>query len=144
MPQINDLVSANTSQSLLQTRSQQVLQQATNASKTQDPAKVEVAARQFEAILLQKWLEDAEHSFAKVPGGDDSENPADPGADQFQSMAMQSLAEKMTASGGIGIARMIIRQLGSKSETESIDSKEVTKGVLPPRNGIKVPPRKDR
>jgi Rod binding domain-containing protein len=132
----------------MQARSQQVLQQATGAQNSGDKAKIAAAASQFESILLQKWLEDAEHSFAKVPGGDDPEDSADPGAGQFQSMAMQSLAEKMTASGGIGIARMIIKQLGSKNDADSsaqaVDSTQGTKGVLPPRNGIKVPSRKDR
>jgi Rod binding domain-containing protein len=148
MPQINALSSADASQSLLQSRSKGLVQQAARAEKTQDPSKVDTAAKQFESILLQKWLEDAEHSFAKVPGDDPDQQNVDPGADQFRSLAMQQLAEKMTASGGVGIAKMIVRQLSHKnnevSPAQATDSKEVTKGVLPARNEIKVPQPKDR
>ncbi|HEX4489071.1 MAG TPA: rod-binding protein [Terriglobales bacterium] len=150
MPQINALSGADASQSLLQSRTQGLSQTAAIAAKSQDKSKIEAAANQFESILLQKWLEDAEHSFAQVPGGDSEDQPAsDPGADQFKSLAMQQLAEKMTASGGVGIAKMIVRQMSHKTNNEVnssqvTDSKDVTNGVLPPRNEIKVPERKDR
>ena len=148
MPQINEFAPLNSGQTLLQARSQQAIQLANRAHGTQDKSSVESAAKQFESILLQKWLEDAEHSFAKVPGDDSDDATKDPGADQFKSLAMQQLAEKMTASGGVGIAKMIVRQLspktGSAAATQIIDSTKVTNGVLPPRNEIKVPARKDR
>jgi Rod binding domain-containing protein len=148
MPQINEFAPLNSGQTLLQARSQQAIQLANRAHGTQDKSNVESAAKQFESILLQKWLEDAEHSFAKVPGDDSDDGTKDPGADQFKSLAMQQLAEKMTASGGVGIAKMIVRQLspktGSAAATQIIDSTKVTNGVLPPRNEIKVPARKDR
>ncbi len=148
MPQINGLTAADASQSLLQARSQGLVQQAAQAQKSQDKSKIDAAANQFESILLQKWLEDAQHSFATVPGDDPDQQNADPGADQFRSLAMQQLAQKMTASGGIGIAKMIVRQLSHSNSganaSQVIDSKDVTKGVLPPRNEIKVPETKDR
>jgi Rod binding domain-containing protein len=148
MPQINEFAPLNPGQSLLQARSQQAIQLANRAQGTQDKSNVESAAKQFESILLQKWLEDAEHSFAKVPGEDSDDGTKDPGADQFKSLAMQQLAERMTASGGVGIAKMIVHQLapniGSAASTQIIDSTKVTNGVLPPRNEIKVPARKDR
>jgi Rod binding domain-containing protein len=146
MPQITDLSGVNASQNLLEARSQGLVQRAQQAQNTQDKSKIEGAAKQFEAILLQKWLEDAQNSFAKVPGEDPE--TADPGQDQFRSLAMQQLAEKMTASGGIGIATMIVRQLSSRQDIAAplqvTDSKEVTNGVLPARNEIKVPQGKDR
>ena len=148
MSQINEFASLNSGQTLLQSRSQQAIQLASRAQSTPDKSNVESAAKQFESILLQKWLEDAEHSFAKVPGDDSDDGTKDPGADQFKSLAMQQLAERMTASGGVGIAKMIVRQLAPKSDsavaTQIIDSSKVTSGVLPPRNEIKVPARKDR
>jgi Rod binding domain-containing protein len=148
MPQINEFAPLNSGQTLLQARSQQAIQLANCAQGTQDKSNVESAAKQFESILLQKWLEDAEHSFAKVPGDDSDDGTKDPGADQFKSLAMQQLAERMTASGGVGIAKMIVHQLAPKTEsaasTQIIDSMKVTNGVLPPRNEIKVPARKDR
>jgi Rod binding domain-containing protein len=72
--------------------------------------KIEKAAKEFESILLGSWLQQAEQSFGSVPGGDD-EDDADAGKEQFQGMAMQSLGTSMTASGGIGIAKMISKQL---------------------------------
>jgi Rod binding domain-containing protein len=72
-------------------------------------AKIEKSAKDFESILLGNWLQQAEQSFASLPGGDDE--GADSGKEQFQSMAMQSLGTSMTAAGGIGIAKMISKQL---------------------------------
>jgi Rod binding domain-containing protein len=80
--------------------------------------KIEKSAKDFEAILLSNWLQQAEQSFGSVPGGDD-EDDADPGKDQLQSMAMQSLGTAMTAAGGIGIARMISTQLHKVADLQA-------------------------
>jgi Rod binding domain-containing protein len=72
--------------------------------------KIEKSARDFESILLGNWLQQAEQSFASLPGGD-ADGDDDVGKDQYQGMAMQSLGASMTASGGIGIAKMISKQL---------------------------------
>ncbi len=83
---------------------------ASQGSKSTD--KVEKAARDFEAILLGQWLEQAQKTFSAVPGSDDDDQEdADPGKDEFKAIAMQSLAASVAASGGIGIAKMISRQL---------------------------------
>ena len=76
------------------------------AGSPAETAKIEKSAREFESILLGSWLQQAEKSFAQVPGGDEGEDE-DPGKEQFQSMAMQSLAGSLAASGGIGIGKMI-------------------------------------
>ena len=73
-------------------------------------AKIEKSAKDFESILLGSWLQQAEQSFGSLPGGDD-DGDADTGKDQFMGMAMQSLGTAMTAAGGIGIAKMISKQL---------------------------------
>jgi Rod binding domain-containing protein len=72
--------------------------------------KIEKSAKEFESILLGSWLQQAEQSFGSLPGGDDDDD-ADAGKEQFQGMAMQSLGRSMTAAGGIGIAKMISKQL---------------------------------
>ncbi len=72
-------------------------------------AKIAKAGKDFESILLGNWLQGAEESFAKVPGGDGDDDDA--GSGQFQGIAMQALAGSLTASGGIGIAKMITRSL---------------------------------
>jgi Rod binding domain-containing protein len=75
-----------------------------------DDSKIEKSAKDFESILLGSWLQQAEQSFGSLPGGDDDED-ADAGKDQLQGIAMQSLGSSMTAAGGIGIAKMIAKQL---------------------------------
>jgi Rod binding domain-containing protein len=79
-------------------------------STATENSKIEKSAKDFESILLGSWLQQAEQSFASLPGGDD-EGDADAGKEQFQGMAMQSLGNSMTAAGGIGIAKMISKQL---------------------------------
>lgn len=86
----------------------QVIRQA--AAAATENSKIEKSAKDFESILLGSWLQQAEQSFGSVPGGD-GDDDADSGKDQFQGMAMQSLGTSMTASGGIGIAKMISKQL---------------------------------
>jgi len=85
-----------------------VIRQA--ASMATENSKIEKSAKDFESILLGSWLQQAEQSFGSVPGGD-GDDDEDAGKDQFQGMAMQSLGTSMTASGGIGIAKMISTQL---------------------------------
>ena len=85
-----------------------VIRQA--ASQATENSKIEKSAKDFESILLGSWLQQAEQSFGSVPGGDGDEDE-DSGKEQFQGFAMQSLGTSMTASGGIGIAKMISTQL---------------------------------
>lgn len=85
-----------------------VIRQA--ASEATENSKIEKSAKDFESILLGSWLQQAEQSFGSVPGGD-GDDDEDSGKEQFQGFAMQSLGTSMTASGGIGIAKMISKQL---------------------------------
>ena len=78
-------------------------------SSATENAKIEKSAKDFESILLGSWLQQTEQSFGSLPGGDGDDD--DSGKDQFQSIAMQALGTSMTASGGIGIARMIATNL---------------------------------
>jgi len=104
---------------------------ATGGSK--DDAKITKAASDFESILLGSWLQQAESSFATVPGGDEDED-GDSGKGQFQGIAMQALAGSLTKSGGIGIAKMIAKSLHSAANAEN-------KVVLGP-SGIPTTPLK--
>jgi len=72
--------------------------------------KIDKASRDFESILVGEWLNQAEKSFATVPGTDPDQQ-SDPGHDQFQSIACQSLAQGLSKAGGFGIAAMISKQL---------------------------------
>lgn len=73
-------------------------------------AKIDKSSKDFESILMSSWLQQAEQSFGSLPGSDD-EDDADSGKEQFQGIAMQSLGASLSASGGIGIAKMIAKSL---------------------------------
>jgi len=66
--------------------------------------KLAAAARQFEALLLETLLGPLERSFSAVPGGS---NQAE--SETYQSMGVQALATGLAATGGLGIASMIVR-----------------------------------
>lgn len=105
----------------LNARADQLLNQtktslAAPTSASKEDAKIEKAGKDFESILLGSWLQQAEQTFAKVPGGDGAEDDDDSSKDQFQGIAMQALAGSLTASGGIGIAKMITKHLHAASE----------------------------
>ena len=103
-------------QSALNAQRDQMLERAGEGTKAdRENAKIVKAGKDFESILLGNWLQQAENSFAKVPGGDGVDDD-DAGKDQFQGLAMQSLAGSLTASGGIGIAKMITKHLFASSK----------------------------
>jgi Rod binding domain-containing protein len=64
------------------------------------------ASRKFEAVLLNSLLGSLEHSFSALPG-----KKPDSIADNYHAMGMQALASTLAASGGFGIASMIVRNL---------------------------------
>src|ERR1700730_10643560 len=68
--------------------------------------RVILAARKFEAVLLNSLLGSLEHSFSALPG-----KKTDSVADDYHSMGMQALSSTLAAHGGVGIATMIIRNL---------------------------------
>ena len=91
--------------------------------------KIEKSAKEFESILLGSWLQQAEASFGSMPGGDE-DGDMDSGKEQFQGMAMQSLGTSMTAAGGIGIAKMISKQLHKADEAEKAGAAKLHPGPL--------------
>lgn len=102
-----------------------VIHQATSQDLTPQNAKIEKSAKDFESILLGSWLQQAEQTFATLPGGEDDQD-ADAGKDQFQGMAMQSLGASLTMAGGIGIAKLISKQLHKAEDTRVSTSAQVT------------------
>lgn len=106
-------VTALTAQSSLQqTREARMLQQAQQLQSeqgTDNDAKIDKGAKDFEAMLLGSWLQQAEQSFATVPGAEDDDDAGN--RDQMMSFGVQSLAQSMANSGGIGIAKMIAQAM---------------------------------
>jgi Rod binding domain-containing protein len=70
------------------------------------PGRGAKAAREFEASLIGSLLESMEKTFATLPGEDTI-----PGADNYNYLGTQALAEGIAARGGFGIATMISRHL---------------------------------
>ena len=109
---------AVSTQNLSQARSTQALHNLQTQSKDGNSAKIEKAARDFESVLLGEWLQQAEKSFASVPGGDPNQD-ADAGHDQFQSIGCQFLGAALSKAGGIGIGAMISKRLKAMQATRA-------------------------
>ena len=88
-----------------------------SAKSSSEDAKIDKSARDFEAVLLSNWLQQAQETFAKVPGGDEDEE--DGATSQFTQMAMQSLGTSFAGTGGIGIAKMIASHLHKAAAAET-------------------------
>ena len=85
------------------------MMQGLKSSKTAiDSAKIDKGAKEFEAILVGSWLQQAEQSFATVPGTDEDQ---DVGHDSMMSLGVQTLATSIAASGGIGIGKMVAKAM---------------------------------
>ena len=98
--------------STLAVRSLRALAQSPQSTpNNKEKAKIEKSAHDFESILIGQWLEQAEKSFATVPGDDPDKANQDVGQDQMRSIAFHSLADGLTKAGGFGIAGMIIKHL---------------------------------
>ena len=68
--------------------------------------KIIQAARDFEAVLIESWLEPMEKTFSTLPGKDDLS-----GADNYHYLGTQALSAALAQSGGIGLAAMMARNL---------------------------------
>ena len=120
MSSVSDVPAGIASRSLFESQADQLAASATRAKPAD--TKLKTYAQKFEAILIAKWLEEAESSFAKLPG-DDHDPDADPGQDQFRSLAQQFLAESISSAGGLGIAAMIVKHLEQQGQnTQAIDN----------------------
>jgi Rod binding domain-containing protein len=106
----------------LTTNEDKLLHQTPSLGK--ENAKIEKSAKDFESILLGSWLQQTEKSFGSLPGAEDDD--ADSGKDQYSGIAMQALGSSMTAAGGIGIARMVSKNLHKAEDAR------VARGASPP------------
>jgi Rod binding domain-containing protein len=107
---------ANAQTSALQVREDSLIQQSKAPASGTDDAKIEKGAKEFEAILVGSWLQQAEQSFATLPGGEDDQ---DVGRGQMMSLGVQTLATSLSASGGLGIGKMIAKAMHANAEKAS-------------------------
>ena len=77
------------------------------------PGRGAKAARDFEASLIGSLLESLEKTFATLPG----ENTI-PGADDYNYLGTQALAQGLVSRGGFGIAAMITAHLPAHEGNE--------------------------
>src|ERR1700679_1522617 len=98
---------------MLQSREDRMVQEMKAPAGARDDAKIEKGAKEFEAILVGSWLQQAEQSFATVPGADDDQ---DPGGQQMMRHGLQQLASSAAASGGLGIGKMIAKAMHANAE----------------------------
>jgi Rod binding domain-containing protein len=105
------LASAQTN--ALQSREDNMIQQLKSPSTPTDDAKIDKGAREFESILVGSWLQQAEQSFATLPGAEDDQ---DPGRDQMMSLGVETLSKSLAAAGGIGIGKMIARAMHANAD----------------------------
>ena len=79
----------------------------------EDPAKLDDAARQFEALLISGMLKSARES-----GGEGFMGSGTDGAsDTALSMADEQLAQAMASRGGLGLAKLISERLATANNT---------------------------
>jgi Rod binding domain-containing protein len=114
----------------LQVRENLMMQQLKSPDGSSDDKKIEKGAKEFEAILVGSWLQQAEQSFATVPGADDDE---DPGASQMMSLGVQQLSTSMAASGGIGIGKMIAKAMHANADKANAKTAAVTDPAAIPK-----------
>ena len=94
-------------------------------------SKIDKSAQDFESLLLSSWLQGAYQSFGTVPGSEDGGEDLDSGKEQYQSIAMQQLGSAMTASGGIGIAKMISEHLHKTANPEAAEKPATSQPTAP-------------
>ncbi len=78
---------------------------STTAAPASAASKSAKAARDFESVLLTSLFDSLAKSFAFDP------QDSTPGAGDYRLMGTRALAEAVSAGGGIGIARLILRHL---------------------------------
>jgi peptidoglycan hydrolase FlgJ len=81
------------------------------APSSPDKAKLKDAAGKFESMLIAQMLKSAR----KTDAGGWSGEEADQSTSSIMDMAEQQLADMLGAQGGLGIAQMVVTQLGPKT-----------------------------
>jgi len=96
------------------TSADRMIQGLKDAKSSGDGAKIDKGAKEFESVLLGSWLQQAQESFASVPGTDDDND--DVGKGSMMSLGVQTLATSMASGGGIGIGTMIAKAMHAAAD----------------------------
>jgi Rod binding domain-containing protein len=136
---IGGSLAAQAQTSLRQSREDHMIHQLNTIKASNDDAKIDKSAQEFESMLLSTWLQQAEHSMATVPGADDPNDDSGGQRDQILSLGVQSLSTALAASGGIGIGKMIAHALHAVANKEQTSEGNATKGVAGPASATESP-----
>lgn len=98
---------------------------AGNAQLTEDQ-KIAEASRQFEAILLRQVLESAQKTVIKSKFSDDSTSSS-----IYQDMITNQLADSISKSGALGLAKTFEHQLDRPHAAASMDGNDSTAAATP-------------
>lgn len=84
------------------------------APSAQSPSKLKDAAQEFEGMLLQEMLK-------PLQSKDDSwgDDKTDNSSDIMSSFGCEAVAKAISASGGLGIAKQVIRQVTASQQKET-------------------------
>jgi flagellar protein FlgJ len=84
-------------------------------AKAKDPSALEMAAKQFESLFTQMMLKGMRSTTFGDPMFDSSETKF------YQDMFDSQLAVKMSETGGMGLADMLIKQLSSTGQAPTVE-----------------------
>jgi Rod binding domain-containing protein len=126
---------------MLQMNEDRMLQGIKSSKSEIDSAKIDKGAKEFEAVLVGSWLQQAEQTFATIPGADDDNQ--DVGKDSMMSFGVQSLATSLAASGGLGIGKMIAKAMHAAADKAngSAPTAGADAAPHPPQPAVTGPPK---
>ncbi len=84
-------------------------------------AKLTSAAQSFEAMMLTQMLKPLHFGAGVADGAEESEGGA---SDTVKGLATDALAKALAASGGVGIARKIVKQVTAEEESTKVQRGE--------------------
>lgn len=91
----------------------QIANRPVTSADQQKQAKLADAAEQFEAMMMQELLKPLQ--AGQDGWGGDAQND-DAGADTMSSLGTEAVAKAIAKSGGLGIAKQVIRQVTRESQ----------------------------
>jgi flagellar protein FlgJ len=95
----------------------QGLDQLRQAAREESPDALREAARQFEALFIHTLLKNMRESGTGEGGLFDNEQSR-----MYQGMFDQQIAGTMAEGGGIGLAEVLVRQLGGDRAVGGVDA----------------------
>jgi flagellar protein FlgJ len=105
-----------------------------SANSSRDPAAIKKAASQFEAIILRQLLAPSiEPMMSGGLGGS-----KDSGGSMYGYMLTDTLATNLAQGGGLGLARMLEKQLTPKAAAADIEANDPSV-AHPQLNPLKMP-----